>query len=260
MRILVCSVNEEDTELVGFKEGDVVLVSEPRLINVPGSPSGVMGGITDRGRLYLAVPMAGFGEYPVRMFILVKNGLAIGVTRVIGFFEPSEEYEISKEELKIFEKLVKTEVGEVYVVDLESFEIPDVDLTPPAPIEMEEFEREEDKTRFLLADLDGQTIALRMDGIRGIVEWSEVNELRFGNILGFVNHAGDIVTVISVKNARNPKWCVILSEYGIPISSGEVVSGEVVEGPEKSFLIFKERKIEILNEIDLEGTVENGSR
>ncbi len=259
MRILVCSVNEEDTELVGFKEGDVVLVSEPNLINVPGSPPGVMGGIADRGRLYLAVPISGFGEYPVRMFVLVENGLAIGVTRVIGFFEPHEEYEISKEELRIFEKLVRTDVGDVYVIDLESFEIPDLDLTPPSPIEMEGFESEEDGARFLLADLDGQTIALRMDGIRGIVEWSEVNELRFGNVVGFVNHSGDIVTVISVKDVRNPKWCVILSEYGIPISSGEVVSGEVVEGPEKSFLIFKGRKVEILDESDLEGMVENGS-
>ncbi len=258
MKILVCSMNEDDTKFVGFKREEVVIVSEPRLVKIPGAPSGVVGGILERGKLYIAVPIPGFGDYPIRMFVLVKQGYAVGVTRVIGFVDSEEVYDIAGEDLRIFEKAVEYDENMVYVLNLEAFEIPEQEFEVPSPPPEIEERVSDLGESFLIAHMDEESIAIRMNEVRGIVEWSEVNEFRFGRIRGFVSHAGDIVTVVSFRDVPKPKWCVVLKDHGIPIISGEVTVGEIVEGSEKSFVIFQNEKIELVSEDDLREMVKHG--
>ena len=243
---------------MGIEAKDVVTISEPDLVDIPGSS---LRAVKYGGKIYTAVALKGFGNYPVRMFVLTKIGHAVGVLRVVGFADSKEILSVEGVDTPSFKGAIETEEGLVYVLDLESIEFasePKVDIHHRYVVGESGVE-EDTRGSFLIVYLGSDEVALRIEDVEGVLEWKEDNEFVEGNLVGFVSHSGNVITVVSEWDVPEPRWCVVCGEYAIPALRCDVVSGDTESGDSEEFLVLGEKRIPVIGEEYLERVAGVGS-
>ncbi len=259
MKVLVCSLDYERKKLIGFDLNEVIGATTSDFYKAPLEIEGVLGAVVYDNKTYTAVGFQGVvGGEKIRVFVVLKNGYAVGVLGLEGVVNLEETNEVQGLLSSYFKRSFRWNGTEVFLVDTTSFEdlahVPENIKIDVEGIEKEE-ERREKLEEFVIVEITGERYAISKSDIVEIVEPAKMNKFLHGNIIGFISSGKDVVPILWNKRPKKINWIIVLESVAVPVESFEVIEGRYVKSEKQLFVEFGDEKLPIINEKHLKEVI-----